>query len=88
MLKSRDGQVSGDALEETLLKIWRSVLGTQAIGTHDDFFEWGGDSLRAARALARIQKECGKTVSLVTLFDAPSVVALAGVLRNQPKGGF
>jgi phosphopantetheine binding protein len=84
MLKPGDRQVSRDALEETLLKIWRSVLGTQAIGIHDDFFECGGDSLLAARALARIQKECGKAVSLVTLFDASSVVALAEVLRNEP----
>src|SRR4051794_26201026 len=31
--------------EQTIRLIWQEVLGIEAIGLHDDFFELGGDSL-------------------------------------------
>jgi Phosphopantetheine attachment site len=78
------GDAPADRLEETLLAIWRSVLDSQSIGVHDDFFECGGDSLLAARALARIQKSFGKPVSLAMLFNAGTAAALADALRKDP----
>ena len=36
-----------DAREATLGKVWEAVLGVAPIGVDDDFFDLGGDSLRA-----------------------------------------
>jgi hypothetical protein len=82
--QERGADTPADRLEETLLAIWRTVLDSQSIGVHDDFFECGGDSLLAARALARIQKSFGKPVSLAMLFNVGTVAALAEALRQDP----
>src|SRR5439155_7794994 len=39
--------------EATLARIWRDVLGREAIGRHDNFFELGGDSILSIQVIAR-----------------------------------
>ncbi|MFE4520384.1 non-ribosomal peptide synthetase, partial [Kitasatospora sp. NPDC056783] len=39
--------------ERVLAGLWAEVLGLDAVGADDDFFELGGDSILAARTLAR-----------------------------------
>lgn len=41
--------------EKRMLKIWRKVLGVEAIGVHDDFKALGGDSIKASKILTRIR---------------------------------
>lgn len=59
--------------EQALVEIWRDLLGTATIGIDDDFFEAGGNSLSATRMLARISSRFGVTLSLRTVFDAPTI---------------
>jgi acyl carrier protein len=59
------------------------VLGIERIGLYDNFFNLGGDSLLAVRLFAQIQKIFGKDLPLTTLFHAPTVEQLAGVLRQE-----
>ncbi|WP_049661131.1 non-ribosomal peptide synthetase, partial [Kitasatospora sp. MY 5-36] len=40
--------------ERVLAAVWAEVLGLDAVGAEDDFFDLGGDSVLAARTLARI----------------------------------
>jgi acyl carrier protein len=68
------------SLEATLLGIWRRVLGRPGIGTNDNFFDAGGTSLRAVQVLAAIQTELGLTLSIVSLFEYPTVSRLAARL--------
>src|SRR5262249_51841731 len=42
-------------VEEMLTGIWEEVLNLERIGIHDDFFELGGDSLLATRAVAQVR---------------------------------
>ena len=70
-----------DTLEGALLDIWRRVLGNPRIGTRDNFFDVGGTSLRAVQVLASIRKELGRALSVVTLFECPTVALLAAKLR-------
>src|SRR5262249_29708681 len=52
-------------------------------GRDDRFFDLGGDSLLAVRLFAAIEKELGRRVPLAALLAAPTVAALADVLRGE-----
>ncbi|UPZ26788.1 non-ribosomal peptide synthase/polyketide synthase [Streptomyces sp. LRE541] len=63
--------------ERILADVWADVLGVDGIGVEDDFFDLGGDSILAARALARIREELGARLSIRDVFTARTVAALA-----------
>ena len=64
--------------------IWGDVLGVTAVGVTDDFFALGGDSLAALRTATRLASELGREVALRSLFDHPTVEALAQHLERPP----
>ncbi|MSP59689.1 MAG: amino acid adenylation domain-containing protein [Myxococcales bacterium] len=77
--------------ERALAAIFGEVLRVAPIGVDDDFFAFGGDSLRAIRVLARITTSLRVSLPLRALFDTPTVERLArqigrGVLANLPEG--
>ncbi|UJC79083.1 amino acid adenylation domain-containing protein [Rhodococcus erythropolis] len=53
------------------------VLGTDTVGAEDSFFELGGNSLSATRAIARVNASFGVKLGVRALFEAPSVAELA-----------
>jgi amino acid adenylation domain-containing protein len=63
-------------LEEELARIWEDLLGVERVGVYDDFFALGGHSLLATQAVIRIRNSVAD-IPLHTLFDAPTVAALA-----------
>ncbi len=52
------------ALENTLVGIWQEALGIEGIGTDDNFFALGGNSLQAISITSRIQARLGDRDSL------------------------
>jgi amino acid adenylation domain-containing protein len=74
-----------DVLEHQLSLIWQELLGLPEISVTADFFELGGHSLLAIRLLALIQRELGRKLPLVTLFQATTIASLADVLREQAE---
>ena len=71
-----------DEIESKLATIFQKVLNVSTISTSTSFFDLEGDSLRMVQLLAEIEIAFGKYISMAALFDAPSVSALAQVLRN------
>ena len=69
--------------EELLATIWADVLGIERVGINDNFFELGGHSLLALRLFAKIEKVFGRTFSLASLFEAPTVKDLANVIDQK-----
>jgi amino acid adenylation domain-containing protein len=63
--------------EELVLELFRQVLGKKDIGIHDDFFDQGGDSLMAARLMARLRAASDLDLPLRNLFERPTVAQLA-----------
>jgi amino acid adenylation domain-containing protein len=72
-----------DALESKLVSIWETVLGKHDIGTTDNFFDLGGNSLLVAKLLLRIEQRLGKTLSLANIFQAPTIQQLAAMVGGR-----
>jgi amino acid adenylation domain-containing protein len=75
--------VPRDDVELQLSQIWEKLLGIKPIGIKDSFFELGGHSLLAIRLFDRIEQIFNKKLPLATLFQAPTIEELAGILRQQ-----
>jgi acyl carrier protein len=69
-------------LEKTLAEQWRSLLGLDQIGIHDNFFEIGGHSLLATRLLARLNETMQVEIPLRDFFETPTVAILAGHIET------
>ncbi|MGV9868978.1 non-ribosomal peptide synthase/polyketide synthase, partial [Rhodococcus koreensis] len=65
------------AAEIAVARIFADVLGVPDVGATDNYFDLGGNSLTATRAVARINAELGSALGVRELFDAPTVRALA-----------
>ena len=72
-----------DKLESNLIKIWSQVLKIQPIGVRDNFFDLGGNSLQAVALFAQIEKQFGKKLPLVTLFQSGTVAEIAQIIRQE-----
>jgi len=71
------------SLEAVLLSIWRDVLGTNALGVNDNFFDCGGTSLQVIAVHARIAAAMKSDITVVDLFQYPSISSLtARLLRG------
>jgi acyl carrier protein len=66
-----------DATERILHGLWQEVLGVTTIGIHDNFFDLGGQSLKAVRLRAKIESTLNVSVSLRDLFARPTIAELA-----------
>ena len=80
---SSEPAVPKTPLEVQLSVIWEQVLGVPDIGATDNFFELGGHSLLAVRMFSQLSKVFGRDLPLTTLFQAPTVKALAAVLNEK-----
>ena len=74
-------QPSGE-IEGRLAAIWATMLGVEAVGANENFFEMGGHSLLAARMLTQVEREFGRRIKLATLFLAPTLQEFARVLTQ------
>ncbi|MFY0562651.1 amino acid adenylation domain-containing protein [Archangium lansingense] len=64
-------------VEEALASIWKQLLSVEQVGVTDDFFALGGHSLLALRMMTRVQQTLGVKLPLDTLFETPTIEALA-----------
>lgn len=75
------------AVELVLTMIWAQLLDIERVGVDDNFFELGGHSLLAMRLLAQIETTLGKRLSIATLYEAPTIEAIASIL-GRVEGTF
>ena len=72
-----------NGLEEWLAGQWAGALGVERIGVETNFFDAGGDSIRAAILINRLQQELEEYVYVVALFEAPTIAGLAKYLQAR-----
>ncbi|WP_261562413.1 phosphopantetheine-binding protein, partial [Frankia tisae] len=74
-------------LERTIAAAWCEVLGIGQVGVRDNFFDIGGNSVAATRLHSLLEGRLPHPPTMVDLFRAPSVRALAGLLTPPPAAG-
>jgi amino acid adenylation domain-containing protein len=74
-------------IQQRVLEILRALLGSEKIGLKDDFFLLGGHSLLGAQLIARLRETFRVELALRTIFDAPTVVALAEEIERLGANG-
>ncbi|MFC8454579.1 condensation domain-containing protein [Kitasatospora sp. NPDC057223] len=79
------GARSSAALTERMHRIWAEVLELDSVGHQDNFFDVGGDSLRAVALAARLRTE-GLEVSATDIFAYQSIEELADWCAEQATG--
>jgi amino acid adenylation domain-containing protein len=72
-------------LEDTISQLWKAVLRRHAVGTEDNFFDLGGDSLLLTALHRNLQEKLQREIPMTDLFQFPTIRRLAGHLA--PEGG-
>lgn len=73
--------------EQAVHDIWKEVLGIRQISVTDNFFETGGQSIRASQVINRIQQQLQVKLSLYQFFRNPSIRQLAVLIGEQQGTG-
>ncbi|MEU5163901.1 AMP-binding protein [Streptomyces sp. NPDC020875] len=74
-----------DDTERALAKAFADVLEVDRVGIDDDFFDLGGNSLRAIRLTGLIRAELNQEVSIRTLFVARTVTGLSDMWQDLAR---
>ena len=81
---SANGAVAGNT-QWKLAGLWTSILGLASVPRDDDahFFHLGATSLQASLLISHIRRDLDADISLLTLYDHPTLVGLASVIDNS-----
>ncbi|MGE5844378.1 MAG: phosphopantetheine-binding protein, partial [Syntrophaceae bacterium] len=60
-------------------------LKLEAVGIHDNFFDLGGHSLLLVRVMNRLKPLFGRPLTVVDMFQRPTIHELAKFLTEDPK---
>ena len=85
-----EGEGPRDEAEHKVAAIWARLLKMESVSRDADFFELGGNSIRATVAAVMIEQEFGVSLPVADLFAAPTVAGIAALIRDarqQSEGG-
>ncbi|HEX7330143.1 MAG TPA: amino acid adenylation domain-containing protein [Pyrinomonadaceae bacterium] len=68
--------------EQSIAAVWQELLHLSEVGIEDNFFDLGGNSLLLVQLHARLQKIFGEQLTMVQLFEHPTIGALAAQLSQ------
>jgi len=72
----------GNENETILAKVWEEVLGVNKIGVNDNFFQVGGDSIKAIQVSSQLRRY-GLKVEIRDLFSNPTIKKLAECVTRK-----
>lgn len=74
-----------DWVQTRVLMIWEQLLNRKAIGIDEDFFECGGNSLKAAEFASALLQEFKVDLSIEKLYDQPTVKGVAELIIDADR---
>jgi natural product biosynthesis luciferase-like monooxygenase protein len=75
-------------VEQTLIEMWQKVLQISTVGTQDNFFDLGGNSLVAVRLIGEIRSVFNVDLPLITLFQSPTIIEISGQIMAKSANQF
>jgi acyl-coenzyme A synthetase/AMP-(fatty) acid ligase/thioesterase domain-containing protein/acyl carrier protein len=72
---------AADAIARAVAGVWRLVLETPVLGPDDDFFDAGGDSLKAITFVMELERALGLDLPLTLVTETPTFAGLCECLR-------
>ena len=82
ILRDQEFVAPRNATEERVASILAPLLGLAEVGVEDNFFFLGGNSLLGTQVIARLREAFEVEVSLLTLFDHPTVAGIAAEVEQ------
>jgi amino acid adenylation domain-containing protein len=76
-MASADYTSPRNSLESVICAVFQDLLQSERIGVHDNFFDLGGHSLSATRAMTRLSTTLNASLPVRLLFEAPTPAQLA-----------
>ncbi|PJI10003.1 MULTISPECIES: non-ribosomal peptide synthetase [Clostridium] len=68
-------------IEKNIMETWQDVLGLSTIGINDDFFEIGGNSLKAISVVSKLSREFSIVIN--DIFEYPTIRELALNIKSK-----
>ena len=72
-----------DCIAQTVARVWQEVLQMPVGGPEDDFFDAGGDSLKAIKFILGLERALGLELSLTLITEAPKFAGLCEALKEH-----
>lgn len=79
-------ELAASLIEKNLADIWKTCLQIEEVYRQDNFFQKGGDSLKAVTIVNEIKKTFHVEISLGSIFEYPTIKALAEMLELKMEG--
>lgn len=70
-------------IQQRILRVWKKVLEIQKLDEKMDFFELGGDSIKAQRIAQRIEKEFNVRIPFSSILNAKSALEFAQFAESK-----
>ena len=67
-------------IEKELTSIWEDVLGVSQVGTRDNYFQLGGDSIKMIRLINSINKNLNTSLNITDVFNNQTIDELANII--------
>jgi acyl-coenzyme A synthetase/AMP-(fatty) acid ligase/acyl carrier protein len=80
---SSSAEAPTNAIDQTVLDLWRRVLRVERVGLDDNFFDIGGDSLLLVAVHSNLQKLLNIEIPVTDLFEYTTVRTLGKHLRDD-----
>ena len=84
----RDYLAPTNEIEEKLVEIWREILHVTEIGINHNFFEMGGDSLKAMTLISKIHQIFTVKISVNEVFVNRTIQNLGEFINNSAKNDY
>ncbi|WP_298516663.1 non-ribosomal peptide synthetase [uncultured Kordia sp.] len=70
-------------VQKKLVTLWEELLAVDKIGIEDDFFELGGNSIKAMQLITNVQELFQVTIDIANVFLNPNITQLATEIEKS-----
>ena len=75
-------------IEKNISQIWSEILQIEKIGTDDNYFELGGNSLLAQKAVSLLKLRHNYDLPITKLYQFPTIAGIQNYLHPEKKATF